>query len=217
MPSVLSLQTGRVSPLGPKDVPSAFVKRPITGSVRAQVLGLEGDEQADHRVHGGPDKAVYFYPSEHYPNWIAEAPQHEQILTPGAFGENVTSVGLDEQTIAIGDVLEIGSAQMQVTEPRQPCFKLALRFNDKLLGRAMMQTGRTGWYVRVLKTGELRAGDPIRIARRPNPHWTIGRFNQFIIGRSASNEELSQLLELEGLAADWQKSIREALATRDGA
>ena len=157
MLSVLSLQMGRIAPLGPKAVPSAFVKTTVSGSVTAQRLGLEGDEQADLSVHGGPDKAVYFYPSEHYPRWAADVPRHERLLLPGAFGENVTTIGLDEQTVSIGDVLAIGSAEMQVTQPRQPCFKLGLRFGDNTLGRIMMQSGRTGWYVRRLAAGRIES------------------------------------------------------------
>lgn len=205
MPSVLSLQVGRIAPLGPKRVPSAFVKQTVDGSVNAQRLGLDGDEQADLRVHGGPDKAIYFYPSEHYPRWVVDVPRHEQMLLPGAFGENVTTIGFDEETIAIGDVLAIGSTEMQVTQPRQPCFKLGLRFADNSLGRIMLHSGRTGWYVRVLSHGALKAGDEIRVIRRPNPQWSIARFNQFIRHRSATIEELNELSQLEGLAEEWRQ------------
>ncbi len=207
MPSVLSLQVGRIAPLGPKRVASAFIKRSVAGAIRAEPLGLEGDEQADLSVHGGPDKAVYFYPSEHYSRWAADVPRHERILLSGAFGENVTTTELNEQTIAIGDVLAIGSAQMQVTQPRQPCFKLGLRFADPTLGRIMMQSGRTGWYVRVLQPGELQAGDEIRILRRPNPGWTIERLNQHILKQSATTDELKELSQIEGLAAEWREGL----------
>jgi MOSC domain-containing protein YiiM len=213
--SVMSLQVGRVAPLGPNRVRSAFIKTPIVGSVRAEFLGLAGDEQADHNVHGGPDKAIYFYPSEHYPRWIADAPWHEPVLRPGAFGENVTTVGLDEQMIAIGDVLEIGSAQMQVTQPRQPCSKLALRFADNTLGKTMLQTGRTGWYMRVLKAGDIRAGDLIRVTRRPNSEWSIARFNHFLRRRPRPVEDMRELLQVEGLPEEWREGIRESLQNRE--
>lgn len=211
MPSVLSLQIGRIAPLGSKQVPSAFVKQPISGAARAERLGLAGDEQADLTVHGGPDKAVYFYPSEHYPRWAADVPRHEGILLPGAFGENVTTTEIDEQSIAIGDILAVGSTQMQVTQPRQPCFKLGLRFADPTLGRLMMQSGRTGWYVRVLQPGELKAGDEIRVVRRPNPEWTINRFNRHVLNQSATVDELKELSEIEGLAEDWREGILQSL------
>ncbi len=207
MPSIVSLQVGRIAPLGPNREPSAFIKQTLVGTAHVEPLGIVGDEQADLRVHGGPDKAVYFYPSEHYPRWLADVPGHEKILLPGAFGENITTLGLDEQTIAIGDILAIGSTQMQVTQPRQPCFKLGLRFNDNTLGRIMMQTGRTGWYARILRTGDLTAGDAIHVLHRPNPAWTISRFNQFILRRSATTEELDELAGLEGLAEVWRREL----------
>lgn len=208
---VLSVQVGRVAPLGPQGVPSGFVKTGVSGPVEVRRLGLEGDEQADLTVHGGPDKAVYCYPSEHYPAWIAEAARHQGELRPGGFGENLTTSGLDESSVAIGDVLAIGSAEVQVTQPRQPCFKLGLRFRDNAMGRAMLQSGRTGWYLRVLKEGRLGEGDAIRPVRRPNPSWTIERFNGLLRRRDAGEAELEELAGLEGLAEVWRRSFLEAL------
>lgn len=209
---VVSVQVGRVAPLGTRGVPSGFVKSAISGPVNVTPLGLNGDEQADLTVHGGPDKAVYFYPSEHYPSWLKDAPRHEHALHAGAFGENITTLGLDEQTVAIGDVFRIGSAEVQATQPRQPCFKLGLRFNDNSLGRIMLQTGRTGWYVRVLKPGSLQAGDEIQVLRRPNPRWTIFRFNEFIFNQRATKAETVEVVRLEGLAEVWRTGLEESLA-----
>ena len=216
MASVVSIQVGRIGPLGPDGVPSAFVKRPIAGSAYAGTLGIEGDQQADLRVHGGPDKAIYFYASEHYRLWMDDAPRHARIFVPGAFGENVTTAALDERNVAIGDVLAIGSAEFQVTEPRQPCFKLGLRFADNSLGRIMMQTNRTGWYVRVLRPGEFTAGDEVRVIRRPSPQWTIARFNDFIVRRSATAGELREMSDLEGLPGRWREKIQTAVAEGPG-
>ena len=210
-PRVVSVQVGRIAPLGPQRVPSGFVKSPVHGPVHAGRLDLTGDEQADPSVHGGPDKAVYCYPSEHYPLWLRDLPRHAQVLVPGAFGENLTTAGLDEGSVSIGDVLRVGSAELQVTQPRQPCFKLALRFDDKGLPRAMMKTGRSGWYVRVLIEGELQAGDAIHILRRPNPAWTIARFNALILGQGATRDEFAELAALEGLAEGWKLVARENL------
>jgi len=215
-PRVMSVQVGRIAPLGAQGVPSGFVKSPVAGPVRVAPLGLDGDEQADLTVHGGPDKAVYFYPSEHYPRWLVDVPRHEHALHAGAFGENITTVGLDESSVAIGDVFRIGSAEFQATQPRQPCFKLGLRFNDSSLGRIMMQTGRTGWYVRVLKPGSLGAGDAIEVLRRPNPAWTIGRFNAFVLHRRAAKAEIVEVAALEGLAEVWKTGLEESLAERRG-
>lgn len=206
--SVASVQVGPVAPLGPEGVPSGFVKTTVDGPVEVRPLGLRGDAQADLTVHGGPDKAVYFYPAEHYPRWSRDVPRHISMLVAGAFGENVTTEGLDEDFMAIGDVLRIGSAEMQVTQPRQPCFKLALRFDDSGLGRLMMQTGRTGWYARVITPGVLAAGDEIRVVRRPNPSWTISRFNRFILNRGEARSEYAEVAGLEGLAGVWKQAVR---------
>ena len=210
-PMVVSVQVGRIAPLGPQGVPSAFVKSAVVGPVQVGPLCLHGDEQADLTVHGGRDKAVYLYPAEHYPRWLRDLPAHELALIAGAFGENLTIAGLNEDTVSIGDVFGIGTAEMQVTQPRQPCFKLSLRFGDNNLGRIMMQTGRTGWYVRVLKPGALQAGDEIRTLRRPSRDWTISRFNRFISSRRDALGSLAELAALEGLADAWKQQIVEAL------
>ncbi|CAN5773156.1 MOSC domain-containing protein [soil metagenome] len=208
--AVVSIQIGRIAPLGSSGVPSGFVKLAVEGPIEVRTLGLAGDEQADLTVHGGPDKAVYFYPSEHYDPWRRDVPRHAAALVPGAFGENLTTLGFAESTIAIGDVLEIGSSVMQVTQPRQPCFKLGLRFADNTLGRTMLRTGRTGWYARVLQNGVIHAHDGIRIVRRPSPEWTITRFNEFLVRRSASSTDLNELVDLEGLAGGWREYFLRA-------
>ena len=139
--SIVSVQVGHVAPLGPRRVPSAFVKRPISGRVMVQRLGLVGDQQADLRAHGGPDKAVYCYPIEHYAKWLAERPSAEALLVPGGFGENLTTLGFDEDGVCIGDILSIGSVTAQVAQPRTPCFKLGLRFANMQMLRAMTRSG----------------------------------------------------------------------------
>ncbi len=211
-PSIESVQVGRVAPLGTRSgsVPSGFVKSVVHGPVRVAALGLEGDEQADLTVHGGPDKAVYFYPTEHYPSWRHDVPRHVQCLVAGAFGENITIRGLNEESVSIGDVMRVGTAEVQVTQPRQPCFKLGLRFNDNSLGRIMMQYGRTGWYVRVLTPGSLQAGNVLEVVRRPNPAWTISRFNDFIMNRRDARDDFEELASLEGLAEVWKQAAEES-------
>ena len=211
----VSVQVGRIAPLGTPGVPSGFVKSAVRGPVQVGTLGLNGDEQADLTVHGGPDKAVYMYPAEHYPRWLQDVPRHSNILVAGAFGENLTTTGLNEDSVSIGDVFRIGSSEVQVTQPRQPCFKLGLRFNDGSLGRIMMQTGRTGWYVRVLKTGSLQSGDEIHVLRRPNPQWTIARFNALLLSRREAKGAFAQLAALEGLAHVWKQAAEEALRETD--
>jgi len=167
---------------------------------------LVGDAQADLRVHGGPDKAIYLYPSKHYASWRRELPEHAAVLVPGGFGENLTTLGLDEDAICLGDVLRAGSALLQVTQPRQPCFKLALRFADPRLPRMMQQTGRSGWYARVLEGGVVESLSPIIVAERLNPAWPVSRLVRLVAEHAATLEDLVGLSDLPGLAAHWHRT-----------
>ncbi len=132
---VVSVQAGQIAPLGPQGVPSAFVKGSVAGAVHVGPEGLEHDSQADRRVHGGADKAVYAYAAKHYPAWTTEFPELAAQFIAGGFGENLTIEGLDESDLCVGDVHGVGGVRLQVCQPRQPCFKLALRFHDKRLPR----------------------------------------------------------------------------------
>jgi MOSC domain-containing protein YiiM len=208
--SVISVQIGQIAPLGNRHVPSAFVKKPISGRVMVQRLGLVGDQQADLRAHGGPDKAVYCYPIEHYANWLAERPSAEALLVPGGFGENLTTRGFDEDGVCIGDILRIGSVTTQVTEPRQPCFKLGLRFGDMQMLRAMIRSGRSGWYLRVLEPGLVEAGASITTIDRLNPSWPVGRLNRLMRG-DVRPDEIAELASLRGLANDLRIATRSAI------
>jgi MOSC domain-containing protein YiiM len=138
---------------------TSIFKKPVTGRVRVATLNIEGDRQSDLSVHGGTDKAVYAYPSEHYAFWRKELPGIE--FPWGAFGENLTTEGLREEDVHIGDRLRIGNAEFAVTEPRMPCFKLAIRFDRPDIVKRFMRSGRTGFYVAVLREGDIGAGDVI--------------------------------------------------------
>ncbi len=213
--SIVSVQVGHIAPLGRRHVPSGFVKQPVSGPVMAGELGLAGDHQADLRVHGGPDKAIYCYPFEHYEKWRAMAPSATPLLVPGGFGENLTTQGLDEDNVCIGDIFRAGGATLQVTQPRQPCFKLALRFDDNQMIKAMVRSGMSGWYARVLEPGPVEAGASITLIERPNPRWSIARFNE-LQGRRATPAEMAELADLSGLARDVQSSARAARAAASG-
>jgi MOSC domain-containing protein YiiM len=205
--SIVSVQVGRVAPLGPRQVPSAFVKRPIAGQLMVERLGLVGDQQADLRVHGGPDKAIYCYPIEHYGKWLAERPSAESLLVAGGFGENLTTRGFDEDSVCIGDVLRIGGVTAQVTQPRRPCFKLGLRFANMQMLRAMLRSGRSGWYLRVLEPGLVEAGASITTIDRLNPSWPIARLNRLIDGLGQL-DEIAELASLPGIAKDLRITAR---------
>ena len=206
-----SVHVGRAAPLGPDNVPSGFVKTPVAGAVAVRALGLAGDEQADLSVHGGPDKAVYAYALSHYPAWTTEYSEHADIFGAGSMGENLAIDGMDEGDICVGDVHAIGSALLQACQPRQPCFKLALRFNDKRLPAAMTISGRSGWYYRVLQEGEINSGDAVSLHARPHADFAFKRLVEIVSRRNANKEELAQMAEMEGLAVQWREFAREKL------
>ena len=209
--TVRSVHVGLAAPLGPQGVPSAFIKLATQGAVHVHELGLAGDQQADLRVHGGPDKAVYGYATAHYDAWRRDFPEHAEIFVPGSVGENLAIDGLTEADICVGDVHAIGTALLQVCQPRQPCFKFALRFDDERLPSAMVINGRAGWYYRVLETGDLSAGDSIELRDRQNPDFPFTRLVELISRRNATREELTRLADMTGLASQLRERIRKTL------
>ena len=160
---VISVNVGRPRQVEWKGTTAttAIFKDPVAGPVAVKETNLAGDQQADLMVHGGPEKAVYLYPSEHYEYWQAQL--HPTQLTYGAFGENLTTEGISEESLHIGDELEIGSARFQVRQPRTPCWKLSLRFDRDDMTRRFYQSRRFGAYLSVLREGVLQAGDEIRL------------------------------------------------------
>ncbi len=208
---IASVQIGRIAPLGPEHVPSAFVKRPVEGDVVIGEQGLAGDEQADLTVHGGAEKAVYGYASRHYPSWMADYPDHADRFQAGGLGENLTIDGLDEADLCVGDCHRIGSTVLQVCQPRQPCFKFALRFDDNRLPKAMVRTERSGWYYRVLVPGTLRAGDDVFLEDRPHPDFRFGRLVQIVYRHRATIDELRAMAAMAGLASSLRSDARQRL------
>lgn len=208
---ILSVQTGHAAPLGPGQVPSAFVKTARLDAVAVTRLGLDGDEQADLNVHGGPEKAVYAYAVAHYPAWALKFPGLAAHFTGGAMGENLTVSGLTEQDICVGDIHQAGSALLQVCQPRQPCFKFALRHNNKHLPKAMVRNGFSGWYYRVLRVGQLQAGDALILHHRPNPDFPFTRLVEIVYRGKATIEEIRRMSELDGLASQWRQHARQML------
>ncbi len=213
MAKLVSVRCGKVAPLGPEGVPSGFVKNTVTGAVAVGALGLDGDAQADLSVHGGPDKAVYAYAGAHYDLWSRDLPRLAAKFIPGGMGENLTVTGLDEREICVGDVHAIGSAVLQVCQPRRPCFKLALYFDDVHMPRAMVRSGRSGWYYRVIETGTIRQGDTVTLQARPHPDFAFTRLLDIVSHGGASKEELQQLSVMDGLAQQWRTRAQESLRT----
>ena len=204
-PTLLSVQTGKVAPLGPEAVPSGIIKTARAGAVAVGLLGLDGDEQADLEVHGGPEKAVYAYAAAHFPDWAARFPH--LAFAGGAMGENLTIAGLEEKDICVGDVHAIGTALLQVCQPRQPCFKFNL-LHDDLVSSAMITSFQSGWYYRVLAPGTLGAGDSVLLQARPNPDFPFPRLVEIVYRKRGERADLIRMAEMEGLAAQWRERAK---------
>ncbi|MBX9581769.1 MAG: MOSC domain-containing protein [Gemmataceae bacterium] len=155
---------------GGREVRTGIFKEPAGGRVAVRRLNLAGDAQADLSVHGGLNKAVYAYPAEHYPAWQAET---GRAFPFGRFGENLTTEGLLEDEVRIGDVFRFGTAVLEVAQPRMPCFKLAIRMNDPGFPKRFMKSGRTGFYLRVVEEGDVAAGDGIGVVSRADGNLTV--------------------------------------------
>jgi MOSC domain-containing protein YiiM/ferredoxin-NADP reductase len=202
---LLAIFAGRIAPLGVKGIPSAFIKNRITQEAWVNKLGLQEDSQADLAVHGGVDKAVYAYPSSNYALWRDEFPEHSAIWGMGSLGENLAIAGLDESEVHIGDIFRLGTVILQVTQPRKPCFKLALRYNnDQRIASRMVREGRTGWYFRVLEEGCLSERQPLTLLERRHADWSIRRVNEAAYAKSASEDELRVIAALPELSAAWR-------------
>ncbi len=196
-----------------KIVRTSIFKAPVSGRVRVAKLNVEGDQQSDLTVHGGIDKAVYVYPSEHYPFWHRELPGTE--LPRGVFGENFTTEGLLEDT-RIGDRLRIASAEFVVTQPRMPCFKLGIRFNRPDMVKRFLESGRTGFYLAVAKEGEVAAGDSIDLLERDEEHNVTVADVVNLYRRDATNQDmLRRVSELPSLPESWRAYFRKRLWNPD--
>jgi len=160
----------------------------------------------------GPEKAVYGYSLENYGAWRIEYPRHAAVLVPGGFGENLCIEGMRESDLYVGDIHRMGSARLQVCQPRQPCFKLALRFQDKMMPKAMVRSGRSGWYYRVLEPGEIAPGDTVHLDERPNCDFLFTRLVEFISHDNATRLELERMQSMEGLATDWKTWAHDRLS-----
>jgi len=203
-PSV-TLLTGRAAPLTGRDILSGIVKTPVDRPLSLGPGGLDGDEQADLRVHGGVEKAVHHYPLDHYALWRAELGDLPPLRAPGGFGENISAAGLTEADVAVGDVFRLGSAILQVSQGRQPCWKLSHRFAVPDMARRVQQSGRTGWYYRVLQSGTVAPGDPLERIERPVPEWSLHRLWHALYVDRLNRTELAGIAALDLLAEGWRK------------
>jgi MOSC domain-containing protein YiiM len=212
------MQVVSVNVSKPKDVvhdgavvSTGIFKEPVKGRLWVRKLGIEGDGQADLTAHGGPDQAVYAYPVEHYAYW--EEQLGRDPLPFGQFGENLSITGIDEASARVGDTLKIGTAVLQVTQPRLPCYKLGIRMGaGKTFPKRFQKSGRVGFYLRVIKEGELAAGDRIERVDVPDSV-TIIEFLKVYGSKRPSRRAISRVLAAPGLSHAWRTYLEDMLAT----
>lgn len=210
---VSCLLTGQVRPYTRPGSRSGIAKQPRTDKVWISPLGLEGDEQGDLRVHGGPDKAVHHYAFDHYAAWRAELGPLRLLKAPGAFGENISTLGLDEGNVCTGDRFLLGDALLEVSQIRQPCWKLNDRFGVADMSRRVQDSGRSGWYYRVLRPGLAQVGDALVLRERPFPDWPLRRLGALLFRPVLDPALLEPALALP-LVPSHRRVIERRLANR---
>jgi MOSC domain-containing protein YiiM len=192
-----------------RTVLTSIFKTPVDRRLRVTTLNIEGDEQSDLTVHGGVDKAVYAYPSEHYEYWRRELPGTD--LPWGVFGENLTTEGLLEADVRIGDRFRVGSAEFVVTQPRMPCFKLGIRFGRPDILKRFLRSGRTGFYFAVTTEGEVGAGDSIELIERADEGLTVADVVNLYTVDAENQELLRRATESSILPEGWKDYFRKRL------
>ena len=206
-----ALCTGTARPFNGAEL-SAIVKRPRDGVVQLLEEGFAPDEQADRRVHGGPEKAVHLYPLDHHTAWREELKDKAALAfldEPGAFGSNLSISDIGEHDVFIGDRFRVGTAVIEINQPRQPCWKIDHRFGVKGMTARIVQTGRSGWYFRVIEPGEVQAQDTLERIEDGHPNWSVARVFTALIQGKATHEELTQLAKLPRLSPQIQaKAIK---------
>lgn len=210
MGNILSVNVGtprQVPAAHGKTVLTSIFKSPVEGRLAVRRHNVEGDRQSDLTVHGGPNKAVYCYPSEHYAYWKEQLPDHD-LSVYGAFGENLTTTGILESDVWIGDRFRAGSAILKVTQPRMPCFKLGIRFNLSTMVKLFWQSGRSGIYFAIVEEGDLAAGDTIELIARGPEELSVADVVRLYRGDEKSPELLDRVLRAP-LSGSWKEDIRE--------
>ena len=190
-------------------VKTGIFKAPVNGRVQVRTLNLDGDRQADLTVHGGPDKAIYVYPCEHYDYWRGELPGLE--LPWGMFGENLTTIGLLEEAVNIGDQFRIGSAVAMVTQPRVPCYKLAAKFGREDIVKRFLASGRSGFYLKVLREGEVAAGDAIELMIADSHAVSVADIAKLYRDGTDEITLLQRAVQVEALPENWREHFQQQI------
>jgi MOSC domain-containing protein YiiM len=189
---------------------SAIAKQPREGALAVTALGLESDEQGDLRVHGGIEKAIHHYPREHYADWAVELGEHPLLKQPGAFGENFSTTGWTEADLCLGDRIRAGTALLEVSQGRMPCWKLNDRFDVAQMALRVQESGRTGWYYRVLEEGSVAAGASLALVERPYAEWSLQRLCAVLFDKRVNTDVLRECLELP-LPPNWRRTLSRRL------
>jgi len=208
---IISLNVGlpRLVEYNGEPVATGIFKEPVQGPVMLRSLNLDGDRQADLSVHGGPDKAVYAYPSEHYPFWRKELP--EMNLPYSMFGENFTTEGLLEDSLNVGDRFRAGEAELIVTQPRLPCYKLGIKFGRADIIKRFLQSRRTGFYFAVAKEGEVKAGDALTLIERDPNNLTVADITRLYAFEKTDVEGFKRAIRVNALPKSWRNYFQRQI------
>ncbi len=213
---ISALLIGGPKPFRSDGTMSAMARGATAQPVMLRQTGFDGDQVADAGVHGGAEKAVHFYPPEHYPFWTAKLGGHEYLNQAGAFGENISASGLTEERVKIGDRFRMGQAIVEICQGRQPCWKIDHHFGAHGMAREVIRSGKCGFYVRVVEQGLVCAGDAIEQVEDAGHDWTVARAFEYIIGGAHRNEDaegaLADLAQLETLSSVWRARAGELAA-----
>jgi MOSC domain-containing protein YiiM len=196
---------GAIAPLGDSGKPSAIHKAPTDRCLRVTRTGFDGDSQADLKHHGGLEKAIHHYPFDHYRGWRDEVGTVPVLEQAGAFGENLSTSGLTETDVAVGDVFRLGTATLQVSQGRQPCWKLNAHFQVEDMAARVQSSGRTGWYYRVLEEGDVSPDAVLECIDRLSPEWSIQRIWRALYVDRHDRESLAALANLSTLSEGWRQ------------
>lgn len=196
---------GTVRPLPPEGQMTGMFKQAMIGAQTLGLTGLSGDEQADLKHHGGPYKALHHFPVEHYADYARQWPERAAMLQPGVLGENLSTRGLTEDDVCIGDIYALGSCRIVLSQPRTPCWKVNHRLDTKGASIYMLESGRTGWYYQVLETGSFSAGDTLTLIERPSPWLNLNYYWQTINAHRPDITQLRRIAATPGLAPDKAK------------
>lgn len=205
------VRVGAAKPLGNLAVLSAVKKEKVSGAVNVSYLALENDQQADLKHHGGKEKAIHHYPAEHYIYWQNQLNLKSSTIKTGSFGENLSTIGLTEHNVHIGDIYRVGTALLQVSQARQPCWKLNEVFNVEDMALQVQTSLRTGWYYRVLEQGEIQAGDTFQLIDRPELQWPLIRILQILYENTLDYDALSAMTNISTLADSWKTLAKNRL------